>query len=193
MAIKAILEKLDDAPEALREHYTEKDGKFILSASNPVGGYALEDVTGPEVGPRRRADTAREAGARRRQVQRPRSGQGARRPDRARGTEEARPGQGSRQDRQHQVRGRQGPAAGEARCRRSAAGTSASEADQDRRRPGAREPRHRRAGRGQGRRRSPAAPRPRRTPAPVEKDGKWIVEVVDASATSGSATPRATR
>ncbi len=45
MAIKAILEKLDDAPEALREHYTEKDGKFVLGVE-PVGGYALEDVTG---------------------------------------------------------------------------------------------------------------------------------------------------
>lgn len=45
MAIKAILEKLDDAPEALREHYTEKDGKFVLKVE-PVGGYALEDVTG---------------------------------------------------------------------------------------------------------------------------------------------------
>lgn len=45
MAIKAILEKIEDAPETLREHYAEKDGKFVL-AVEPVGGYALEDVTG---------------------------------------------------------------------------------------------------------------------------------------------------
>lgn len=45
MAIKAIVTKLDDAPEALREHYAEKDGKFYLSV-DPVEGYALEDVTG---------------------------------------------------------------------------------------------------------------------------------------------------
>lgn len=45
MAIKAILDKLDDAPEALREHYAEKDGKFVLGVES-VGGYALEDVTG---------------------------------------------------------------------------------------------------------------------------------------------------
>jgi hypothetical protein len=45
MALKAILEKIDDAPEALREHYTEQDGKFVLSVE-PVGGYALEDVSG---------------------------------------------------------------------------------------------------------------------------------------------------
>ena len=40
MAIKAILDKLDDAPEALREHYTEKDGKFVLGVE-PVGNYAI--------------------------------------------------------------------------------------------------------------------------------------------------------
>lgn len=45
MAIKAIIEKLEDVPEALREHYTEKDGKFLLGVE-PVGGFALEDVTG---------------------------------------------------------------------------------------------------------------------------------------------------
>lgn len=45
MAIKAIVTKLDDAPEALREHYAEKDGKFYL-AVEPVDGYALEDVSG---------------------------------------------------------------------------------------------------------------------------------------------------
>lgn len=45
MAIKAIVTKLEDAPEALREHYAEKDGKFYLSV-DAVDGYALEDVTG---------------------------------------------------------------------------------------------------------------------------------------------------
>lgn len=45
MALKAILEKIEDAPEALREHYTEQDGKFVL-AVDPVGGFALEDVGG---------------------------------------------------------------------------------------------------------------------------------------------------
>lgn len=45
MAIKAIVTKLEDAPEALREHYAEKDGKFYLSV-DPVDGFALEDVTG---------------------------------------------------------------------------------------------------------------------------------------------------
>lgn len=45
MALKAIIDTIDAAPEALREHYTEKDGKFVL-AVDPVGGFALEDVTG---------------------------------------------------------------------------------------------------------------------------------------------------
>jgi len=45
MALKAILEKLEDAPEAVREHYTEQDGKFVLGVE-AVGGYALEDVQG---------------------------------------------------------------------------------------------------------------------------------------------------
>ena len=45
MAIKAILTALDQAPEALREHYTEKDGKFVLSVE-AVDGYSLEDVSG---------------------------------------------------------------------------------------------------------------------------------------------------
>jgi hypothetical protein len=31
MTIKAIIKKLEDAPEGLREHYTEKDGVFVLS------------------------------------------------------------------------------------------------------------------------------------------------------------------
>lgn len=45
MALKAVLTSLDAAPEALREHYAEKDGKFYLSV-DAVDGYALEDVTG---------------------------------------------------------------------------------------------------------------------------------------------------
>lgn len=45
MAIKAILDAIDEAPEALRDHYAERDGKFYLSV-DPVGGYALEDVSG---------------------------------------------------------------------------------------------------------------------------------------------------
>lgn len=45
MAIKAILPSLDQAPEALREHYTEQDGKFFLSVE-AVDGYALENVNG---------------------------------------------------------------------------------------------------------------------------------------------------
>lgn len=45
MAIKAIVTKLEDEPEALREHYAEKDGKFVLSV-DPVDGFALEDVSG---------------------------------------------------------------------------------------------------------------------------------------------------
>jgi hypothetical protein len=32
MALKMVLESLDDVPEALHEHYAEKDGKFILDA-----------------------------------------------------------------------------------------------------------------------------------------------------------------
>lgn len=45
MALKAILDSIDDAPEPLREHYAERDGKFYL-AVDAVGGYALEDVSG---------------------------------------------------------------------------------------------------------------------------------------------------
>jgi hypothetical protein len=45
MAIRAIIDKLDDAPEAIREHYAEQDGKFVLSVE-PVNGYSLEDVSG---------------------------------------------------------------------------------------------------------------------------------------------------
>lgn len=45
MALKAIVESLDSLPEGIREHYVEKDGKFVLGVE-PVGGFALEDVTG---------------------------------------------------------------------------------------------------------------------------------------------------
>lgn len=45
MALKAILDSIEDAPESVREHYTERDGKFVLGVE-PVGGYALEDVSG---------------------------------------------------------------------------------------------------------------------------------------------------
>ncbi|MFN3858120.1 MAG: hypothetical protein ACK4RV_10240 [Caulobacter sp.] len=45
MALRAILNTLDDAPEAVRDHYIEKDGKFVLNVE-PVDGFALEDVNG---------------------------------------------------------------------------------------------------------------------------------------------------
>lgn len=51
MALKAILDKIEDAPESLRDHYTAgtaesgTEGKFVL-AVEPVGGFALEDVNG---------------------------------------------------------------------------------------------------------------------------------------------------
>lgn len=51
MAIKAIIDKLDDAPDALREHYRAgtadegAEGKFVLGVE-AVGGWALEDVSG---------------------------------------------------------------------------------------------------------------------------------------------------
>lgn len=51
MALKAIVDKIDDAPEALREHYVAgtaengAEGKFILAVES-VGGWALEDVSG---------------------------------------------------------------------------------------------------------------------------------------------------
>lgn len=45
MALKAVLTSIDEAPEAIRGEYTERDGKFILNVE-AVDGYALEDVTG---------------------------------------------------------------------------------------------------------------------------------------------------
>jgi hypothetical protein len=51
MALKAILEKLEDAPEAVRDQYRAgtkeegAEGKFVLSVEG-VGGFALENVDG---------------------------------------------------------------------------------------------------------------------------------------------------
>lgn len=51
MALKAIIDKLEDAPDSLREHYRAgtadegADGKFVLGVE-AVGGFALEDVSG---------------------------------------------------------------------------------------------------------------------------------------------------
>jgi hypothetical protein len=45
MALKAVVEKLDDAPEAVRSFYQEKDGKFVLGVEE-AGGFSLEDVSG---------------------------------------------------------------------------------------------------------------------------------------------------
>jgi hypothetical protein len=51
MAIKAIIDKLEDVPEALREHYRAgtkdegTEGKFVLGVE-AVAGWSLEDVTG---------------------------------------------------------------------------------------------------------------------------------------------------
>lgn len=51
MAVKAIIDKLDDVAEPLREHYRAgtkdegTEGKFVLGV-DAVGGFALEDVTG---------------------------------------------------------------------------------------------------------------------------------------------------
>lgn len=43
--LKAVLESLDGLDENLKSVYEEKDGKFVLKVE-PVGGYALEDVSG---------------------------------------------------------------------------------------------------------------------------------------------------
>lgn len=51
MALKAIIDKIEDAPEALRDHYQPGtadvggEGKFVLKVE-PVGGWSLEDVGG---------------------------------------------------------------------------------------------------------------------------------------------------
>lgn len=43
MAVKAMIEKLDDVPEGMREHYTEVDGKFVLGVD---GAEALPSMKG---------------------------------------------------------------------------------------------------------------------------------------------------
>lgn len=43
MAVKVIIEKLDDVPEGMREHYTEVDGKFVLGVE---GAEALPAMKG---------------------------------------------------------------------------------------------------------------------------------------------------
>ena len=43
MPIKAVVETLEDAPEALREHYTERDGKFVLGVE-PAAGFELGEI-----------------------------------------------------------------------------------------------------------------------------------------------------
>lgn len=46
MALKAIVEDLEQVEESLRDHYTEtEEGKFVLAVES-AGGYALEDVSG---------------------------------------------------------------------------------------------------------------------------------------------------
>lgn len=45
MALKAVVEKLEEIAEPVRPLYQEKDGKFFLDVE-PVNGYALEDVAG---------------------------------------------------------------------------------------------------------------------------------------------------
>jgi hypothetical protein len=45
MALKAILDSLDGLSEELRGHYTEQDGKFMLSVTS-VDGFALENTKG---------------------------------------------------------------------------------------------------------------------------------------------------
>jgi len=45
MALKAVLEKVDDLPESVRAFYQEKEGKFVLDVES-VDGFALEDVAG---------------------------------------------------------------------------------------------------------------------------------------------------
>lgn len=45
MALKALVEKIDELPEPVRAFYAEKDGKFVLDVES-VDGFALEDVGG---------------------------------------------------------------------------------------------------------------------------------------------------
>jgi hypothetical protein len=45
MSLKAVVEKIEDAPEAVRSFYAEKDGKFVLAVEE-ADGFALENVSG---------------------------------------------------------------------------------------------------------------------------------------------------
>lgn len=45
MALKAVLESVDDLSDEIKGHYVEKDGKFVLDVE-ATDGYALEDVSG---------------------------------------------------------------------------------------------------------------------------------------------------
>lgn len=45
MALKAVLETIDAAPESVRSFYKETDGKFVLDVE-AVDGFSLEDVSG---------------------------------------------------------------------------------------------------------------------------------------------------
>lgn len=45
MGLTAVLESLDGVSDDLKQHYVERDGKFVLDVQ-PVGGWALEDVAG---------------------------------------------------------------------------------------------------------------------------------------------------
>jgi len=45
MALKAVLPNLDGLSDEVKEHYTEKDGKFYLNVTK-VDGFAVEDVGG---------------------------------------------------------------------------------------------------------------------------------------------------
>jgi DNA-directed RNA polymerase subunit F len=45
MALKAVVEKVDDLAESIRPLYQEKEGRFVLDVE-PIDGFALEDVAG---------------------------------------------------------------------------------------------------------------------------------------------------
>jgi len=59
MAIKATIEKLDDVPEAIREDYEERDGKFHLKGFVPKD--KVEDVTGLKTALGKERDNAKAA------------------------------------------------------------------------------------------------------------------------------------
>lgn len=58
MALKAFYASQDEIPDSLREHYVEKDGKFVLDAEG------VEDVTGLKRSLERERKTAQELAAR---------------------------------------------------------------------------------------------------------------------------------